>query len=424
VDKIRIVGGKRLSGRVEIGGAKNAVLPAMATCLLTDEPIRLDNVPDVWDVGTMRRLLSELGAAVTKHHTSRLELQVSSLRSFEAPYELVKTMRASVLVLGPLLARHGRARVSLPGGCAIGARPINLHLTALEKLGAKVKLEHGFVEAETDRLQGTEVYFDNVTVTGTENILMAACLARGVTLLQNCAQEPEVVDLAQMLNRMGARIEGAGTRTLRIEGVERLSGIEHSVIPDRIEAGTYLAAGALMGESVELLNCRPEHMTAVIDKLEEMGARIETGETSIRVNRADLLRPANVRTLPHPGFPTDMQAQVMVLLTQADGTSLVSETIFENRFMHVSELNRMGANIELDGHTAVVKGPTPLSGARVMATDLRASACLMLAGMIADGQTLVDRVYHLDRGYEHIEQKLAGLGAEIERLKKGSGVKS
>jgi UDP-N-acetylglucosamine 1-carboxyvinyltransferase len=418
VDKIRIVGGKRLSGCVEIGGAKNAVLPAMAACLLTDEPIVLENVPDVWDVGTMRRLLSELGAEVTKHDTNRLELQVSSLRSFEAPYELVKTMRASVMVLGPLVARHGRARVSLPGGCAIGARPINLHMAALEKLGAKVKLEHGFVDAETEGLRGTDIHFDNVTVTGTENILMAACLARGTTLLQNCAQEPEVVDLAEMLNRMGARIEGAGTRTLRIEGVEQLRGVEHHVIPDRIEAGTYLAAGALVGENVELTNCRPEHMTAVIDKLVEMGAQIETGETSIRVNRTDPLRPANVRTLPHPGFPTDMQAQVMVLLTQANGTSLVTETIFENRFMHVSELNRMGAEIELDGHAAVVKGPTPLSGARVMATDLRASACLMIAGLIAEGQTLVDRVYHLDRGYEHIEKKLAVLGAQIERLKR------
>ena len=418
MDKIRITGGKALSGQVKISGAKNAVLPAMAACLLTDEPIVLDNAPDVWDVGTMRRLLTELGANAKKNGASRIELQVTSLRSFEAPYELVKTMRASVMVLGPLVARHGRARVSLPGGCAIGARPVNLHMAALERLGAKVKLAHGFVEAETDGLRGATIHFDNVTVTGTENILMAASLARGETVLQNCAQEPEVVDLANMLTRMGARIEGAGTRTIRIEGVERLRGVEHKVIPDRIEAGTYLAAGALMGENVELQNCRPEHMTAVIDKLSEMGAQIETGETSIRVNRADPLRPANFRTLPHPGFPTDMQAQVMVLLTQAEGTSLITETIFENRFMHVSELNRMGADIDLDGHAAVVKGPTPLSGARVMATDLRASACLMLAGLIAEGQTLVDRVYHLDRGYEHIEEKLAGLGAQIERLKR------
>jgi UDP-N-acetylglucosamine 1-carboxyvinyltransferase len=418
VDKIRIVGGNRLSGRVEIGGAKNAVLPTMAACLLTDEPIVLENVPDVWDVGTMRRLLSELGAEVTKHDATRLGLRVSSLRSFEAPYELVKTMRASVMVLGPLVAHHGKARVSLPGGCAIGARPINLHTAALEKLGAKVKLEHGFVEAETDGLRGATIHFDNVTVTGTENILMAACLARGTTVLENCAQEPEVVDLAAMLNRMGAWVEGAGTRTLRIEGVERLHGVEHPVIPDRIEAGTYLAAGALVGEDVELTNCRPEHMTAVIDKLVEMGARIETGETSIRVKRSDPMRPANIRTLPYPGFPTDMQAQIMVLLTQANGSSLITETIFENRFMHVSELNRMGAQIELDGHAAVVKGPTPLSGARVMATDLRASACLVLAGLIAEGQTLIDRVYHLDRGYEPIERKLAALGAHIERLQR------
>jgi len=376
MDKIRIVGGRKLAGRVEIGGAKNAVLPAMAACLLTDETLVLNNVPAVWDVGTMRRLLAELGVRVEQPSRRSLSLSSPSVRAFEAPYELVKTMRASVLVLGPLLARRGRARVSLPGGCSIGARPIDFHVAALEKLGANVRLEHGFVEAVTDGLRGTEIYFDNVTVTGTENILMAACLARGVTLLQNCAQEPEVVDLAELLNRMGARIEGAGTRTIRVEGVERLKGAEHSVIPDRIEAGTYLAAGALIGEEIEVDHCLPSHMTAIVDKLEELGGRMEIGETSIRIAGADPIRAVNLRTLPHPGFPTDMQAQLMVALTQAGGTSLVTETIFENRFMHVSELNRMGANIQLDGHTAVVHGPTRLSAAKVMATDLRASARL------------------------------------------------
>jgi UDP-N-acetylglucosamine 1-carboxyvinyltransferase len=417
MDKIRIVGGRKLAGRVEIGGAKNAVLPAMAACLLTDETLVLNNVPAVWDVGTMRRLLAELGVRVEQPSRRSLSLSSPSVRAFEAPYELVKTMRASVLVLGPLLARRGRARVSLPGGCSIGARPIDFHVAALEKLGANVRLEHGFVEAVTDGLRGTEIYFDNVTVTGTENILMAACLARGVTLLQNCAQEPEVVDLAELLNRMGARIEGAGTRTIRVEGVERLKGAEHSVIPDRIEAGTYLAAGALIGEEIEVDHCLPSHMTAIVDKLEELGGRMEIGETSIRIAGADPIRAVNLRTLPHPGFPTDMQAQLMVALTQAGGTSLVTETIFENRFMHVSELNRMGANIQLDGHTAVVNGPTRLSAAEVMATDLRASACLVLAGLVAEGPTFIDRVYHLDRGYEHIEEKLAGLGAEIQRVK-------
>lgn len=418
MDKIRIEGGRILNGRVEIGGAKNAVLPAMAACLLTDEPITLDNVPDVWDVGTMRRLLTEFGARVDVQSSKSLKLSLPELRSHEAPYELVKTMRASVLVLGPLLARHGRARVSLPGGCAIGRRPIDFHIAALEKLGAKVTLAHGFVEATADGLRGAEIYFDNVTVTGTENILMAACLAQGETILQNCAQEPEVVDLARLLGQMGARIEGVGTRTLRVEGVERLRGVRHRVIPDRIEAGTYLTAGALMGGDVEIANCDPSHLAAAIDKLEESGAQVEIAESSVRVRRSLPIRPTNVRTLPYPGFPTDMQAQLMVLLTQAEGTSLITETIFENRFMHVSELNRMGAHIELDGHTAVVKGPTPLSSARVMATDLRASACLVLAGLVADGQTVIDRVYHLDRGYERIEGKLAGLGAQIERLRR------
>jgi UDP-N-acetylglucosamine 1-carboxyvinyltransferase len=390
----------------------------MAASLLTDQPVLLENVPEVWDTSTMRRLLTELGARVDQKASPQIEISVPSVRSYEAPYELVKTMRASVLVLGPLVARHGRARVSLPGGCAIGARPIDLHIKALDKLGAQVRFEHGFVDVTTDGLRGTEIYFDNVTVTGTENVLMAACLARGETLLANCAQEPEVVDLAELLVRMGAHIEGAGTRTIRVSGVERLGGASHRVIPDRIEAGTFLAAGAMVGDGIEVAGCRPDHLRSVVDKLADVGVELTVADDSIRVNAPKELQATNVRTLPYPGFPTDMQAQLMILLTQASGTSVIAETIFENRFMHVAELNRMGANIKLDGHTAVVKGPTMLSGARVMATDLRASACLILAGLVAEGPTVVDRVYHLDRGYQHIEEKLAQLGADIERVKR------
>ncbi len=418
MDKLRITGGRKLSGRIEISGAKNASLPAMAASLLTDQTVELENVPDVWDTSTMRRLLSELGADVDHSSSHRMEISVPSVRSFEAPYELVKTMRASVLVLGPLVARHGRARVSLPGGCAIGARPIDLHLKALEKLGAEVIIEHGFVDVRTDGLRGAEIYFDNVTVTGTENILMAACLARGETVLANCAQEPEVVDLAKLLTEMGARIEGAGTQKIRVSGVERLTGAKHPIIPDRIEAGTFLTAGALVGGEIEVAHCEPDHLTAILEKLDEIGTELEVEGDLIRLRTSGSLKAANLRTLPYPGFPTDMQAQLMTLLTQAEGTSFIAETIFENRFMHVAELNRMGADIRLDGHTAVVNGSTPLSGARVMATDLRASACLVLAGLVAEGQTVIDRVYHLDRGYENIEAKLARLGAEIERLKK------
>jgi len=417
MDKLRIVGGHRLSGRVEVSGAKNASLPAMAASLLTDEAVKLDNVPDVWDTSTMRRLLGELGADVQREDLHRVEIRVPDVRSFEAPYELVKTMRASVLVLGPLLARQGRARVSLPGGCAIGARPIDLHLNALEKLGATVHIEHGFVDVRCDGLRGAEIYFDNVTVTGTENILMAACLAKGETVLENCAQEPEVVDLAHLLGTMGAHIEGAGTGTIRVAGVERLRGATHTVIPDRIEAGTFLVAGAITGDELHVTRCEPNHLSALLEKLSEIGVETEVEDHGVRVQGVVRPRATNLRTLPYPGFPTDMQAQLMTLLTQAEGTSLVAETIFENRFMHVAELNRMGAHIRLDGRTAVVEGPTPLSGARVMATDLRASACLVLAGLAADGPTLIDRVYHLDRGYEGLEVKLANLGAEIERLK-------
>ena len=420
MDKLRITGGRKLLGRVEISGAKNASLPAMAASLLTDQTVKLENVPEVWDASTMRRLLAELGAEVDHSSSHRMKISVPSVRSFEAPYELVKTMRASVLVLGPLVARHGRARVSLPGGCAIGARPIDLHLKALEKLGAEVIIEHGFVDVRTDGLRGAEIYFDNVTVTGTENILMAACLARGETILANCAQEPEVIDLAKLLTEMGARIEGAGTQTIRVSGVPRLSGAKHPIIPDRIEAGTFLTAGALVGGEIEVAHCEPAHLTAILEKLEAIGTELEVEGDLIRLHASGSLKAVNLRTLPYPGFPTDMQAQLMTLLTQAEGTGFIAETIFENRFMHVAELNRMGADIRLDGHTAVVKGSTPLSGARVMATDLRASACLVLAGLVAEGQTVIDRVYHLDRGYENIEAKLARLGAEIERLKKSA----
>ena len=416
MDKLRIVGGRRLSGRIEVSGAKNAALPAMAASLLTAEPVQLENLPDVWDVGTMRRVLIELGARVERPEPHRIQITVPTALSHEAPYELVKTMRASVLVLGPLLARHGRAQVSLPGGCAIGARPIDLHIAALEKMGARIRIEHGFVEAATEGLRGAEIYFDNVTVTGTENVLMAATLARGQTLLDNCAQEPEVVDLAELLTRMGARIEGAGSKTIRVDGVERLHAATHRIIPDRIETGTFLAAGALIGSEVEVACCRPDHLIAVLEKMTEAGTPLAAGETSIKVSAGRPLRATSVRSLPYPAFPTDMQAQFMTLMTQAQGTSVITETIFENRFMHVAELNRMGARIRLDGHTAVVEAPTPLSGARVMATDLRASACLVLAGLAAEGQTVIDRVYHLDRGYERIEQKLVALGAEIERL--------
>ena len=417
MDKIRVAGGRRLSGKVRIGGAKNAALPAMAASLLTAEPIHLSNLPDVWDVGTMRQLLLRLGTSATQRSLHEISLTTDSFSSHDAPYELVTTMRASVLVLGPLLARHGRARVSLPGGCAIGARPIDQHVAGLEKLGARITLAHGFVDAETDGLRGTSLRFDHVTVGGTENLLMAACLARGETILDNCAREPEIVDLAALLTRMGANIEGAGTERITIEGVERLHGARHSILPDRIEAATYLVAGALMGDDVELRGCRPEHLETFSESLRTVGVPIERDGDSIRVQSADRgLKGLDIETAPYPGFATDMQAQLMVLLTQAHADSRIVETIFENRFMHVAELGRMGARVELHGNHATIHGPTPLSGAKVMATDLRASACLVLAGLVAEGETVIDRVYHIDRGYEHIEEKFAGLGADVERV--------
>jgi UDP-N-acetylglucosamine 1-carboxyvinyltransferase len=416
VEKLRIAGGRPLEGTVRISGAKNASLPEVCAALLTDQSVELRNVPEVRDIRTMARVLRDLGAEAELEVGGRLTVTARHLSSIEATYDLVKTMRASVLVLGPVLAREGRARVSLPGGCAIGARPINLHLAALEKMGAAITVEHGYVEARAERLHGAEISFDTVTVTGTENVMMAATLADGETVLRNAACEPEVADLAELLVAMGARIQGAGGPTIRIEGVPALQGAVHTVVPDRIETGTYLAACAIAGGDIEIRNCHPPHLRAVIDKLRQTGLRIEEGPDNLRVRAPRTLRPSNVTTLPHPGFPTDMQAQYLALMTQAAGTCTITESIFENRFMHVAELQRMGANVRVEGRTAIVTGPTPLSGARLMATDLRASACLVLAGLGASGQTVVDRIYHLDRGYYRIDEKLRGLGADIERI--------
>jgi UDP-N-acetylglucosamine 1-carboxyvinyltransferase len=416
MDRVRIVGGRPLEGTVRISGAKNASLPALCAALLTDQPVVLDNVPEVRDIRTMGRVLGALGASVEFRVGGRVEVRAADLSSAEAPYELVKTMRASVLVLGPLLARAGHARVSLPGGCAIGARPINLHLHALARLGADITVEHGYVEARAGRLRGAEIVFETATVTGTENVLMAATRAEGETVIRNAACEPEVTDLALLLGGMGARIEGAGTSTVRVQGSDRLGGARHAVIPDRIETGTFVAACAMAGGEIEVQRCAPADLRAVIEKFRETGVRIEEGPDNLRIRAPRAIRPSDVRTMPHPGFPTDMQAQYMALMTQAGGTATVTETIFENRFMHVGELARMGADVRVDGRTAVVKGPTPLSGAQVMATDLRASACLVLAGLAASGETVVDRVYHLDRGYYRIDEKLRGLGADVERI--------
>jgi UDP-N-acetylglucosamine 1-carboxyvinyltransferase len=417
MDKLRITGGARLQGKVPVGGAKNAALPALAASLLTGETVELENLPRVRDVRTMMRVLEQLGASATPLEEGRVSIHVERIASFEAPYDLVKTMRASVLVLGPLVARHGRARVSLPGGCAIGERPINLHLEGLQRMGAEVTLQHGYVEAAASRLRGGRLDFPHKTVTGTENLMMAAALARGTTILGNAAQEPEVVDLAEMLNSMGASIHGAGTDEIVIEGREQLSGTRHHVIPDRIEAGTYLVAGALAGDPVELTGCRPEHLQPVIQQLRQAGVKVGVEGDSMRVGIPERLEARDLRTAPHPGYPTDMQAQYMALMTQARGTSLITETIFERRFMHVGELQRMGADIRIDGHTCVVVGPSRLTGAQVMATDLRASACLVLGALVAEGMTVLDRVYHLDRGYESMETKLRALGAEVERIR-------
>jgi UDP-N-acetylglucosamine 1-carboxyvinyltransferase len=419
MDKFVIRGGNPLVGTIRVSGAKNSALPCMAAAILTEDEVTLENIPQVRDIETTRRLLAAMGAEVElgygrAHH--RTTIQCAKLATPEASYELVKTMRASTLVLGPLVARCGRARVSLPGGCAIGARPIDLHIKGLERLGAKMTHDHGYVEATTDRLRGAEIVFDKITVTGTEDLLMAATLADGDTVLRNCAREPEVADLADLLNKMGAKIHGAGTTTIHVKGVSRLHGAKHRIIPDRIEAGTFLIAGALTGGDVKVSGCDPAHLTSLLQKLQEAGVKTTHTVDAIRVMGDNPLQAADVDTEEYPGFPTDMQAQYMALATQADGTSIVTENIFENRFMHAQELVRMGANIKIEGRRAIVRGKTPLSAAAVLASDLRASASLVLAALVADGETIIDRVYHIDRGYEHIEEKLKGLGAEIRRM--------
>jgi UDP-N-acetylglucosamine 1-carboxyvinyltransferase len=419
MDKLVIRGGSPLLGTVRISGAKNAALPCMAAALLTEDEVILENIPQVRDIETTRRLLAAMGAEVElgygrAHH--RTTIQCGKLAAPEASYELVKTMRASTLVLGPLVARCGRARVSLPGGCAIGARPIDLHIKGLERLGARIVQDHGYVEATTDRLRGAEIVFDKITVTGTEDLLMAATLADGETILQNCAREPEVADLADLLNKMGAKIHGAGTSTIHVKGVSKLHGAKHRIIPDRIEAGTFLIAGALTGGDVKVSGCDPAHLTSLLQKLQEAGVKATHTVDAIRVMGDNPLKAADVDTEEYPGFPTDMQAQYMALATQAEGTSIVTENIFENRFMHAQELIRMGANVKIEGRRAIVRGRTPLSAAAVLASDLRASASLVLAALVADGETIIDRVYHIDRGYEHIEEKLKGVGAEIRRI--------
>ena len=416
MEKLRIQGGCTLSGRVRVGGAKNAALPELVATLLTNEPVRLTNVPAVRDVATIIRLLEHLGVEIERQG-DETRAQLTTLNATEAPYDLVKTMRASFLVLGPLLARTGRARVSLPGGCAIGARPVDQHLSALARLGADLRVEEGYVVAEAERLRGAEVTFDSSTVGGTEHLMLAASLADGTTVLRNAAREPEVVDLAKLLQAMGAEVEGAGSGTIEIRGASELGAADHAILPDRIEAGTYLVAGALSGESLEIAGCRPMDLEAVIDKVKEVGVDVELGDDFMRVSAAASYRSVDARTQPHPGFPTDMQAQYMTLMTQAEGSAVVTETIFENRFMHVPELNRMGADITIDGHSAIIRGPRPLGGAKVMATDLRASASLVLAALAAQGETIIDRLYHLDRGYESLVEKLGGAGAEVERFR-------
>jgi UDP-N-acetylglucosamine 1-carboxyvinyltransferase len=391
----------------------------MAAALLTEEPVVLENIPHVRDIETTRKLLSAMGAEVefgagrAQHRTS---ICCRNLTSPEASYELVKTMRASTLVLGPLVARCGRARVSMPGGCAIGARPIDLHIKGLERLGANIVQEHGYVEATAKRLRGAEIVFDKITVTGTEDLLMAATLAEGETVMQNCAREPEVGDLADLLNKMGAKIEGAGTPTIRVGGVSKLHGAKHRIIPDRIEAATFIIAGALTDGDLNIAGCEPAHLGALLQKLKEAGVKTKSTHDSVRVEGTSDLKAADVITEEYPGFPTDMQAQYMALATQADGTSVITENIFENRFMHALEMTRMGANIKIEGRRAVVRGKSQLSGAAVLASDLRASASLVLAALVADGETIIDRVYHIDRGYENIEEKLRGVGAQIRRI--------
>jgi UDP-N-acetylglucosamine 1-carboxyvinyltransferase len=419
MDKLVIRGGEPLLGTIRVSGAKNAALPCMAAALLTDEPVILENIPQVRDIETTRNLLAAMGAEVelgygrAQHRTT---IHCKTLAAPEASYELVKTMRASTLVLGPLVARCGHARVSLPGGCAIGSRPIDLHIKGLERLGAKITQDHGYVEATTQRLQGAEIVFDKITVTGTEDLLMAATLAEGETIMQNCAREPEVADLAALLSKMGAKIEGAGTSTIRVMGVSKLHGARHRIIPDRIEAGTFIIAAALTAGDLNITGCDPQHLGALMAKLAEVGVKSRQNSDSVRVMGDNPLTASDMVTEEYPGFPTDMQAQFMALATQAEGTSMITENIFENRFMHAQELTRMGANIKIEGRRAIVRGRSPLSAAAVLASDLRASASLVLAALVADGETIIDRVYHLDRGYENIEEKLRGVGAQIRRI--------
>ncbi|MCK5512876.1 MAG: UDP-N-acetylglucosamine 1-carboxyvinyltransferase, partial [Deltaproteobacteria bacterium] len=412
MNKLVIHGGKKLKGEVKISGAKNSALPLMASTLLTEGCNRFSNTPQLRDIKTISKLLRKLGVEVTGKEV--IQVDATNLNSYEAPYDLVKTMRASVLVLGPLLARFGKARVSLPGGCAIGPRPVDLHLKSLASMGVTVKLDRGYIVAECRKLRGARIYFDISTVTGTENVMMAATLAKGTTVLENAAKEPEVEELAIVLNKMGARIEGAGTDVITIEGVETLQSVEHDIMPDRIEAGTYMIAAGITRGDVTIQNCNVTHLSALIDKLEEIGLKISIRDRSVRVVGNSSLKSTDVKTLPYPGFPTDMQAQIMTLLCLAEGSSIISETIFSDRFMHVGELKRMGADIRLERNSAVVNGVKKLNGAPVMATDLRASASLVLAGLAARGVTEVSRIYHLDRGYELMEEKLSQLGANIK----------
>jgi UDP-N-acetylglucosamine 1-carboxyvinyltransferase len=417
LDKFEIQGGAPLEGEIAVSGAKNSALPALAACLLTRDAVLLERIPPVRDIHTMEKLLEHAGARVSIDG-ERVTVEADAIQNAEAPYDLVKTMRASSLVLGPLVARCGRARVSVPGGCAIGARPINLHVAGLEQLGATIRQEHGYIEAEAPHgLEGAEVHFDRITVTGTEDLMMAAVLARGETVIHNAAREPEVVDLAALLTKMGACIEGAGTSVIRIKGVAKLHGASHAIIADRIETGTFLIAGAITRGDLHVTCCEPDHLRAFIAKLRSAGVEVsEPVPGTLRVRSGPKLRSVDVTTEEHPGFATDLQAQFMALMTRAEGISIITETIFENRFMHAQELARMGANIRLEGRQAMVAGPMPLSGAQVIASDLRASASLVLAGLAAQGATVIDRVYHIDRGYDRIEAKLAGVGARIRRV--------
>ncbi|RLK46882.1 UDP-N-acetylglucosamine 1-carboxyvinyltransferase [Alkalispirillum mobile] len=416
MERLLIRGGRRLEGEIRISGAKNAALPIMAATLLADGPMTIGNIPHLHDITTTMELLGRMGVRLTVDERMRVEADPRSLHSCHAPYELVKTMRASILVLGPLLARYGEAQVSLPGGCAIGSRPVNLHVEGLRAMGADLTVEDGYIKARCERLKGARIVLELVTVTGTENLMMAAALAEGTTVIENAAREPEVVDLANCLNAMGANIQGAGTDTLTIEGVDRLDGIHYDVLPDRIESGTYLIAAAITGGRIKLKDTAPKLLDAVLVKLEEAGARVESGEDWISLEMDGRPRSVSARTAPYPGFPTDMQAQFCALDCIAEGTGTITETVFENRFMHCLEMQRMGADIRIEGNTAILRGVPKLKGAPVMATDLRASASLVLAGLVAEGETWVDRIYHIDRGYECIEEKLAQLGADIRRV--------